>query len=181
MPGHRLKIRLQLWCCQLLAGVVVAAGRQVQKIAHRPHRIAMLFAQPSGHHSPPFNRKSELPKTFFAMSNCSAMRPTRRSSSAIRCAWSFLALGCSNTCGARSRNSCRQRDSTLSLIPYSRLAWLRLFLLLSISRTTRTLNSGVYVRRGLTIWTPFLDNTIPLAMCPVFGVHYRDNDKITPR
>src|SRR4030042_467654 len=170
--SYRLQVGLQLQFT-LLANVVVAARSQIQKTAHWLHRICIFFGQCLGHHSPRLDRMSELPKTFFAMSNCSARRPTRRSSSAIRCDWSSSRPGNSNTCGARSRNSCRQRESTVSLIPYSRLAWLRLFLPVINSTTTRTLKSGVYVRRGLPIWTPFLHVTIPLAMCPVFGVHYK--------
>jgi hypothetical protein len=39
-------------------------------------------------------------------------------------------------------NSCFQRDRTESLIPYSQLAWVALFCSVSISSTTRALNSG---------------------------------------
>jgi hypothetical protein len=66
----------QLPLGQLLAVVVVAARQQLQEFTCQSNRIPILLRQTSGYHSSPFNRKSELPKTFFAMSNCSTSRPT---------------------------------------------------------------------------------------------------------
>ena len=47
-----------------------------------------------------------------------------------------------------------QRDSTESLMPYSRLTWASLFCSVSISNTTRALNSGENLRRCI-ILDPF--------------------------
>lgn len=45
-----------------------------------------------------------LPVTFFATSNSRVSRPTNRSNSATRTSAWLSGLGCSNSCGARSRN-----------------------------------------------------------------------------
>lgn len=69
-------------------------------------------------------------------------------------------------------NSYFHRESTESLIPYSRLAWVALFCSVSISMTTRALNSGVNFRLS-AMWIPFLESNSPLARCPALWDHYK--------
>jgi hypothetical protein len=77
-------------------------------------------------------------------------------------------------------NSCFQQDSTEFLMPYSRLTWAALFCSVSISNTTRALNSRENLRRCV-ILDPFPGVNSYLAYCPVFGVHYKPVSKLVEK
>lgn len=151
--------------------IVIAAARQIEQFTACLDRIAFPVEQPAHQFSLPFRLEFKYLDTFFAISRSSARRPIIRSSSAIRWSEPSPLDPCSNSLGDRSMNSCFHRDRTESLIPYSRLAWAALFCSVSISSTTRALNSGVNFRLSV-MWIPFLESNSPLAGCPVFGVHY---------
>src|SRR5574341_104975 len=168
LPGDLLDGGHQLALIWLVATIIVAAVRQIHQLTHHLYWIAKPRRQSVHERSFSLGGKPEDPNTFFATSSCMVNRPTMRSSSAIRSA-SWLLPGCerSNNSGARARNSCFQRERTVSLIPYSRLACARLFWLVSSSRTTRALNSGLYFRLS-TIVNPLLDSTPPPKGCVQF-------------
>lgn len=145
LPSHLLDGHKQLAFNSLVAAIIVVAARRIHQITHHFHRIAKPLRQAVNERSFSRGGKPEYPNTFFATSNCMVSRPTTNSNSAICSAsWLFSGRERSNNSAARARNSCFQRDRTVSLIPYSRLACARLFWLVSSSRTTRALNSGPF-------------------------------------
>jgi site-specific DNA recombinase len=145
LTSNGLQVLFQLAFIRLLVFVVVTAAWQIHQLAACLDRISMPLLQRFHHYSFSFGGKPEYPNTFFAMSNWIVSRPIIRSSSAT----SFSCpsgLACSNSCGARWINSCFQRESTVSLIPYSRLASINPFFPEMSSSTTRALNSGLNFR-----------------------------------
>jgi len=147
------------------------SGWQFQKITSHGYWIAILSAKHANHLPLSFQPEFNYLDAFFTITNSIAKRPTLRSNLAMRWYLSSLIVACSNSCEESSINSCFRRDTTGSLIPYSRLAWAVLINSLSISITTRALNSGkifVAVPYGI----PFLKSNSHLFSCPVFGVHY---------
>jgi site-specific DNA recombinase len=147
--------------------IVVAAAGQLQQITQRRHGHLLLFVHLHRQFAFPFGAHSKYLESFFAVSSSSVKRPTSRSSSPMR--WSRLSWAGpdSNTRAARSMNCCFQRDNTLSLMPYSRLAWPRLLPSTRISITTLALNSGAYVFR-LTMWTLLAKVYSPLSQLSSF-------------
>src|SRR6266702_2475375 len=119
---------------------------------------------------------------FFAISSSIVSRPTSRSNSAIRSCSALRFWSCSNTSGARSRNSVFQRASTCGLSWCCRHSSAVLCAPLIRSSTTCVLNSAVNVRRCVIVY-PFLGSSIPpgfhFARCPIPGGHYTIQSTLT--
>lgn len=127
-----------------------AATRVVEEPADRLGGVAFLLDEL--HNCAPFLLSSafKMADPFFSISISLAMRPTSRSSSAMRSACGSVTLPAvpfSKSLEALATKSDFYLDSSSGLMEYSRAAWATLLAPVSISSTTWALNSALKLRR----------------------------------